>query len=369
MSKFGIKHYLIVSITLIIIGLTTFVTRPIKIGLLFSLDSSAGYEESLAVQYYVKENPRIGFRKVKLLIENPPLDEDEIKNSFYLLNKKNVSAIIGCALSFEGSVVAPLAMKFSIPVLSPTTSTSLLSEKKDNFYQYLLNTYTQGKNAGKYYSSLGGDTVVLLLSEINRNYSESLADAFIEHYTKTAVKIFNNPKKMDFETIIELHPDYVIFILPSNEIIPYINSFKTYLPKTNLATTSWGYQQLLSVFSGPQVEGISVITMTDVKMIEPVLSKSIDFGEKYRLQPSFIFGFGYTTVNDLYKAIQNNGSSRQHIIDFLDSPRYVDSPYGKSFMTEYGDTITEYYYIFEITDDTLSLIKRFPVDEYTNAEE
>lgn len=366
MLKFIKKYRVPLIIILILIIVAIFMSRPIRIGILFSLDSSAGYEENLAVQYYVRENPRIGLRRVKLYIENPPLATEAIKSSFHKLNNKKVSAIVGCALSFEGNIIAPLAEKYSIPVLSPTTSTSDLSYLKDNFYQYLLNTYTQGKIAADYYNTQKGEKIILLLSEQNKKYSESLANAFKKFYHGKSVKIFNDPKKPVYEKIIELKPDYVIFILPSNEIIPYINAFKKHIPKTRLVTTSWGYQQLLSVFSGPQIDGITVITMTDKQMIEPLHSKSIDFGNKYRLQSSFIFGYGYLTIHDLYKAIKNNGVSRSNIIEYMNNPRYVDSPYGNSYMTEYGDSISDSYFIFKIEGDELTLIERFPIKEYKN---
>lgn len=366
MKKINTKHTVLLLIIFVSLLLSIYFLRPIKIGLLFSLDSSAGYEENLAVQYYVRENPRIGLRRVKLIIENPPMKSEAIEESFHKLNKKQVSAIVGCALSFEGNIVAPLAKKYSIPVLSPSTSTSDLSNLEDNFYQYLLNTYTQGKNAANYYNTQSGDKIILLLSKQNRKYSESLADAFKEFYNGESIKIFNDPQKPASQEIIEINPDYVIFILPSNEIIPYIKAFKKYIPETQLVTTSWGYQQLLSVFSGPQIDGITVLTMTDKKMIEPLYSKSFDFGEKHKLQPSFIFGYGYLTINDLYKAISNSGESRSEIIGYMNQPRYVDSPYGKSYMNEYGDSVSEFYFIFKIEGDDLKLIKKFQVKEYKN---
>lgn len=349
---------------IILFGIIIFVTRPIKIGILFSLDSSIGNEEFLASQYYVRENPRIGIRKVKLFIETPQLNKEAIEKSFLNLKSKGVKAIVGCALSHEGVIVAPLAEKYKIPVISPTVSTTLLSDKDDYFFRFIMTTNEQGKSPGYYLNSINSAKTAILISEQNRAYSEKVADAFISTYKGEAIKLFNTEGNNKYKMLLEFNPDFIFFILPSNEVVAYLNFLRSELPDSSLMTSSWGYQQLLSVYSGPQLNGIIVQTMTDRVMTSYFKDKANRFRSIYKLSPSYIFGYTISAMDQLYAAIESNGSSRSGINKYLSIPHYYDSPFGRSYMNKTGDSISQFYYIFEISDDSLILKKKFEIQDY-----
>lgn len=360
------KVFIFFPIIIVILFIFIFLTRPIKIGVLYSLDSSVGNEQNLACQFFANNNKRIGLRKVNLIFENPKMDRSEIIKSFHRLNNKGVVAIIGAALSFEGVIVAPLAEQYNIPFLSPTTSTSALTNKKDNFYQFIMNTNSQGQNAGRYLNQLNIKKTALILSKSNKAFSESLADAYIEGFYGESIKIFNEPDNPAFNGLKEFQPDSIFFIVPSNELITYLAFIRTNLPEAIIVTSSWGYQQLLQAFSGPQLNGIWVVTITDEKMVEPYFSESLKFEEQYKLKPTFIFGFAYSALLELYNGIKSNGANREKIIEYFDTPRHYSTPYDINYMNEYGDTVAKYYFIFEIIEDKLVFKEKYPISEFPN---
>jgi len=352
------------ALLLILIGTYLYLTRPIKIGVLFSLDSSVGNEENLAVQFYNNEFPNIGFRKVKLIVENPPLDKDSITDSFNRLDSQGVSAIIGSALSFEGIVLAKLSAEKKIPVISPSASTSILSGKKDRYYRICITNYEQGRHPAKYLNSINVRKVVMLLSRQNRAFSEPLADAFMENFSGESIKVFNDPQKPDPEKILEYQADCVFFILPSNELVSYLKTLKEKSPNTVLITTTWGYKQLLSVFSGPQIDGMIVTTFSALEMNEPYKTMNLKFGQNYSLKPTFVTGLAYNAMDELYRAVKASGSKRDQIADYLDTPRYFDGSYGLVYMDEYGDSFIKYYYIYEINDNKLNIKTEYLVENF-----
>ena len=362
---FSLSITLIIAISLIVL----FITRPYKVGVILSLDSSIGYEENIAIQFYNDEFPRIGLRKVNLIVENPSLNPEEITNSFHRLKDEKVSVIIGGAISFEGVLISKLAAEHGIPVISPSTSSSLVTGLEDNFYRISATNYIQGKYAAKYLNESGSHKVVLLLSTQNRSYSEPLADAFIKELDGEGIKIFNDPLNPDPSIVIEHDPDYIFFILPANETISYINIFRDQLPETGLMTTTWGYQQLLSVFSGKLLNNMIVTTTNDKEMLEPYKSYSDEISEVYTLQTSFASGLGLTAIIKLYDALKVAGDNPTSIIDYMNRDKYLNGPYGKIFMNRFGDSYPEKYFIFEIQNDKLIIESTYPIEEFQNEEE
>lgn len=344
---------------LIIILLILF--RPIKIGVLFSLDSSIGIEEKLSVQFYRTMYPKIGLRPVELIIENPKLDKKSILDSYKKLEKQDVSLIIGASLSQEGIIVAEISPDYNVPFISPTTSTEEIKDKKDNFYRYMVMNTVQGEVPADYLNRLGVKTSILLLSESNRAYSEPLADAFIKRFNGKAEKIFNDPNNPIPEKIIELNPKSVFFVLPANEIISYLKKLRKELPDTMLLTSTWGFQQLISVFSGEQINGIIVITPSGNEIIEPFNSYSKQFEQEQKLHSTFATMTTLFSMEDIYRAINSVGSNRNSLIEYFDKPRLVKGPYGDNQFNQFGDMLSEFVYLYEIENDELKLLNRVPL--------
>lgn len=353
---------------LVIIALTLYITRPIKIGVLFSLDSSVGNEQNLTAQFYAKKYKRIGLRPVKLIIETPSLGKESITEGFHSLRERGVVAIIGSALSVEGMVTAPLAEEYGIPIISPTVSTSKLSNKKDNFYQLIMNTTSQGINTGRFLNKEGFSRTILILSRQNRAFSESLGDGFSLSFKGETKKVFNDPDNPDFEAIRRFKPDSIFFIVSSGDVVNYLKFLREEFPDIRIVTSSWGYQQLLQVFSGPQIDGINVVSITGNKIDDHFKKESMEFEESFKLKTTYIFGLAYSGMEQLYMAIDKVGTNRKRIIDYLDTPRSFQSSHGKYWINEFGDTVGEFYYFYNIQDNQIKLLEKFPIEEYNGKE-
>lgn len=356
----------VIIMLIVVLGLIFF--RPIKIGVLFSLDSSIGIEEKLSVQFYRRLFPKIGLRPVELIIENPKLDKTSIKESYKKLVKQNVSLIIGASLSQEGVIVAEISSEYSVPFISPTTSTIELKGVKDNFYRYMVMNTVQGEVPADYLNSMDIRNSVLLLSESNRAYSEPLADAFIKRFNGDVKKIFNDPDNPIPEQIVELNPESVFFVLPANEIISYLKTLRNELSNSILVTSTWGFQQLISVFSGDQINGIFVTTPSGDDVLSPYDDYSKKFQQEHKLHSTFATLTTLFAMEDIYTALNSVGSNREKLLEYFDRPRSVLGPYGNNYFDQYGDMVSEFFYLYEIENDELKLLYRVPIinDEYEN---
>lgn len=355
------KTTLLVIIIPVVIITVFILFRPIKIGVLFSLDSSIGMEENLSVQFYKTLYPRVGLRPVELIIENPKLDRTSILESYKRLEKENVSLIIGASLSQEGLIVAEISSQYELPFISPTTSTVDLKGQRDNFFRYVVMNTVQGELPAEYLNSTDVKNAVLLLSESNRAYSEPLADAFINRFNGEVVKIFNNPENPVPDDVIAMNPDAVFFVLSANEIISYLKPLRNELTDTMLLTSTWGFQQLISVFSGDQISGMYVVTPSGNELDQLYLEYGEKFQLEYNLQSTFVTMTTLFAMDDIYKALKSVGSNRKRLLEYFNTPRIMDGPYGVNSMDQFGDMESEFFYLYIIKNDELTLLSRFPI--------
>ena len=123
-------------IVLVVAGIIySYITRPIKIGVILPIQSPLGNEENLFVRYYRDTHPKIGQRPVEFIIENKAVSEKEIKAAFEEMNNKGVSVIIGGVISEEGKWLSEESAKYSLPTFGITASSAQLSNKKDAFFR------------------------------------------------------------------------------------------------------------------------------------------------------------------------------------------------------------------------------------------
>ncbi|MGL1890380.1 MAG: ABC transporter substrate-binding protein [Spirochaetaceae bacterium] len=362
MSK---KLIIVISLILIVVlsGIL-WLRRPIKIGVLFSLETSTGNEENLAVQFYNHKYPKIGLRPVKLIIENPTLEETSIKEAYHKLYEEGVSIIIGAAISATGVVIANDDSIRDVPFFSPSTSSVQLSNKKDNFYRLIASNYIQGQYPAEYLNTTNLKRIVMLLSEQNRAYSEPLADAFIKNFNGEGIKVFNDVDHPDPQKIINLRPDGIFFILSTCEMMQYLQPIYDDLPDIVRMTSTWGHQQLESVFSGDILNNLIVITPSGDKQEDYFEKLTIEFEENYRIKSSFVSTLTLSSMEYIYNVIEQVGDNRDNLLKYLSENRVIDWSFGKVRIDSFGDAHNQYYYLYEIMNNELNLKEKFIIPTF-----
>ena len=342
-----------------------FVTRPIKIGVVISTDTALGNEENLAVRFYKEKNPRIGLRPVHYIIHNPSIKKKDVVKAYRDLENAGVSVIIGGAISQTGIVLAEEAARSGIPTFGLSASTHLLSQKKDNFYRVVTSTEFLGPLLADYLQQQEISRVATITSLENRAYADPLADAFQHTFKGESITIPFESTPETFERLFAWNPETIFSILPTASLIQVIKEVRLRKVDILIISSPWGVKQLLSLFSGPQLNGIRAIYYTGKEIIAPEYQALITaFEQQYDILSSFASVHTFSVLNMIYQAVTEVGTNRDKINTYFEHPRIYELGYGNIFLDAFGDAINQYYYIHEIRDGKFVLAETLKVQQF-----
>ncbi len=340
-----------------------FFTRPVTIGVVLSTETTLGNEENMAVRFYRTKHPRIGWRPVHYLIRNPKLDEMEIIEAYRELERADVAAILGGSISRTGMIIAKEAQRSGIPTFGITSSTHSLSDRKDNFYRVVTSTRFIGSNLATHFKKKRISRVAILTSVENKAYADPLAHMFQNAFEGESIKIPFQSAETAFKTMWDWNPEVVVSILPETGLIRIIKEVKATKPEVRIVSTEWGFDKVVSMFSGPILNGVRSYTRRG-KIARGYQGIVHDFERKYELRATFGTVNSFSCLSLIYRGIEEVGSDRDRLRAWLEQPRLFDMGYGKIFINEFGDSIMQYHNIREIADDRLMLIEKVRVREF-----
>lgn len=352
---------------LLLLGVSWIMFRPIKIGVILSSETTLGYEENLVVKYFQSRYPRIAQRPVKFLIENPEtIDEKLFTEAYERLESQGAAVILSGEISKAGMLVAPLAEKSGITTFGITTSTHLLSGKNDNFFRTVTPTDFLGSQMAQYINSKGVSKVAVITSVENSSYADSLAQSFEKEYDGD---IRRHPF-VDYDGVSELlrqyKPDALYCILKETSLIQVIKAAEEWGEKPEMFSSDWGFMQLVSMFSGPQLDGITAITrQADIPLEYVDLIN--DFEAAYNIKTTFASYYAFSILFMLYDAVEKVGPRAKRINEYFNTPRVYDELQGLFYMDEYGDPQLQYHYFSQIQNNELVLRERFENPNFTRA--
>jgi branched-chain amino acid transport system substrate-binding protein len=337
-------------IWLVVIGLLIIVavsisfwyfTRPILIGAILPINTSLGNEENLFTRYYKVKYPQIGLRPVKFIIENPEATEAEVLKAYQRLNEQGVSAIIGGVLSQDGAWLADAAARTGIPTFGITSSSALLSTKKDAFFRLVSTNATQAKAVGQFYQKLGLKRLALVTSVDNITYVDPFVKVIKENFSAEIVQIpFASAAEVS-QKISTANPDGVFTILAAKDVIQVIKVVRDQRPDLPIGSSSWGSVEILSLYSGPLLDGVLFFSLGLDVQGEDYKAEIADFESKYSMKATNGSHYSASTLHMLYEAIQQVGDSRSAVKTYFETPRAYDTCYGKLSMDEFGDGTTD----------------------------
>lgn len=352
------RKLIIVIISIMIlaaVGVTySYITRPIKIGVIIPIQSPLGNEENLFVRYYRDAHPKIGQRPVELLIENNVETEKEIKTAYEEMKNKGASIIIGGVTSEEGKWLSEQSAMYDLPTFGITASTALLKDKKDAFFRFVPTNDLQAELVAKYYSKLGKKKLVLITDIKNKSYVEPFAKVITEKFNG---KVVNVPFRADEETynkIVSNNPDSVFCILQAKDVIDVINNLKAKHPEIKIGSSSWGSAEILSMYSSPVLDGVLLFSGSSKIIGEKFKTEISNFQSKYDIEATKGTNYAASVIKAIYRGIEAVGDSSEALKKYFETPRDYETAYGKTQLNEYGDSLLNNMIVMVTTEGKVS---------------
>ncbi len=343
MSKNGRKVTIAIGV-LIVAGISIslwFFSRPILVGVVVPITMSLGNEENLFMRYYQDRHPKINLRSVRFIITNPPPIEAEVKSAYQRLDAQGVSVIVGGVLSQDGSWLVDAAATAGIPTFGITSSSALLSGKRDSFFRLVPTNASQAMAVGQYYQKKGLKRLVVVTSVDNTAYVDPYLKVTKENFSGETVQIpFISAAEVS-QKINDARPDGVFTILPAKDVIQVIKVARDLRPGILIGSSSWGSVEILSLYSGPLLDGVQFFTMRMDIQGEGYRADIADFEDKYHMKATNGSHYSASILHIVYEAIRKVGASREAIKAYFQTAREYDTSYGKVAIDDFGDGMTD----------------------------
>jgi branched-chain amino acid transport system substrate-binding protein len=316
-------------------------SRPVKIGVVLPIDTSLGNEENLFMRYYQAKHPKIGLHPVKFVIENPAATEEEVRSAYQRLSGQGVSVIIGGVLSKDGAWLADEAAKTGVPTFGITSSSAILSAKKDAFFRLCPTNASQAKVVGQYFQKEGVKRLALVTSVDNVAYVDPFLEGIKGNFSGEIVQIpFTSGEEVS-QKIKDINPDGIFNILPAKDVIQVIKVVRDQDPGILMGSSSWGSVEILSLYSGPLLDGVLFFSLGLDVFGEEYIAEIADFEVRYSMKATNGSHYTVSILHILYDAIRSVGSSREALKAYFETPRTYDTAYGLMTVDEYGDGATD----------------------------
>ena len=151
-------------------------------GASFGQSSREGTE--LAVEEINNAGGLLGGRKIQLLVEDDQSKPEEASNAVTkLITQDNVVAVLGEVASRRSLAAAPVAQKYQVPMISPSSTNERVTQVGDYIFRVCFIDPFQGEVLAKFaYNDLKARRVAIL-KDIQQDYSVGLTDSITKHFT------------------------------------------------------------------------------------------------------------------------------------------------------------------------------------------
>lgn len=327
---------------------------PIRVGFSGPLEgkySDLGIHGRYGVQLcveHINAAGGIGGRQIDLIVRHDGETEADAVAANAELMRENVVAIIGHMTS-QQSMAATAALKGTdMPLVSPTTSTHLLSGIRDNFFRVMPQSDDWAISTADYaIQQRYARRVFIVYDTDNRSYTETFSNAFAERFRSLGGEIaatvpIVSSRMAEWDTVLHAirttDPDSLFMALSARDTASLAQSLYQAGIRLPLYSSPWAYTSDLVSSAGRHIEGLTASISYDPNNQRP---EYVRFREQYKQrfgwEPNFAAAHGYEAMLALAAALEKTGGKRQGLMDALASLGRQNGIISEFEIDTYGD--------------------------------
>lgn len=267
-----------------------------------------------------------------------------------------VVAIIGHMTSSQSMAALRHANESGIILISPTTSTPLLTGIRDNFTRVMVENTVQSQALATYARTiLDIRTVASIMETDNLSYSmtfeenfvsvlEQLGGAFLSSFAYSASGATNWDAIM--AELQRLHPDAILLTCPAQDFVTLAQKIRSSGITARLLSGAWAYTDKLLLWGGRDIEGSIFVIDFASDNPSPAFVGFIEAYEKrFGSSPNFASAFAYESVLALAAGLEKTGGSSQGLLAAMTPGDEIQGVTGAFRLNEYGDVDREVFIV------------------------
>ena len=301
---------------------------------------------TLAVEN-INSSGGVGGRQVKLMVMDDKQTAEIADKAVNELIDQGVVAIIGPMTSSMAMHLVPIINEKEVVMMSPTVTTTYLSDKDDYFFRVSNTTKSYATIMAQYlYNSLAIKKVAVAYDLRNKAYTESWLEDFRKEFEKlsgsifTAVKFHSGPDTHLYDVVKQaMLPEVEALVISASAMDTAMlnQQVRKMGEDITIAASEWAATETLLELGGAAVEGTIVSQFfnrnsTDQAYVEFRTAYKKRFGN----EPGFASVNAYDAVNVVLEAMkqQKDGKLSKKT---LQSVTQYDGVQGTVKINRYGD--------------------------------
>ncbi|MCG2734464.1 MULTISPECIES: ABC transporter substrate-binding protein [Pseudodesulfovibrio] len=309
----------------------------------------------LAVEHINKAGGVNG-RPLKLVAEDDGNTAEGALAADTALIDAGVVAIIGHMTSSQSMAALPYVNESGIILISPTTSTPLLTGIKDNFTRVMVENPVQSRALATYARTiLDIRTIASIMETDNLSYSmtfeetftsvfEQLGGTFLSSFAYSASGATNWTAIM--AELQRLNPDAILLTCPAQDFVTLAQNIRSSGITARLFSGAWAYTDKLLLWGGRDIEGsIFVIDFASDNPSPAFTSFIKAYETRFGSSPNFASAFAYESVLALANGLKKTDGSSEGLLAAMTSGERIQGVTGSFSLDEYGDVTREVFIV------------------------
>ena len=291
--------------------------------------------------------------KIELVMKDDRGIESEAIKKVEELISENINIIVGPFTSNIGVAIKEFYSKDNIIFLSPTVSTSTLSDIDDNLIRIISNNYFQGEELGRFVvENTNIKNIGIIIEYSNRNYTEEVRAGFIKEYKKTGRKLgyneifvssSNAPLSNIADDLLSSNVDGVLILAGGIDTAQICQHIRVRNKDIQIISGLWAKTDDFIINGGASVENVILAGLN-----EEETEKYIDFKNKYievyKTKPTFSSVFSYDLLQILFLAINSIDKITPEKLKMEIVKKEYQGLHENIYINGYGDSERNYFF-------------------------
>lgn len=290
------------------VGMLTPLSGPIAIYGQTTLNGIKLATEELNKKGGIKGN------KIELIIEDNKGDAAEAVNAVKkMISVNKIKALLGPVISTNSLAVAPIMQENKIPMLTPTGTNSTITQVGDYIARTCFIDEFQGQVMGAFAIKNLKAKNAVILTDVNSDYSEGLAEEFKKVFEANGGKILDTvsyvANDVDFTsqlTKIKMKKPEVIFVPGYYSEVSLIvkQARELRIDSVFLGGDGWDNGKLFEI-AGDSINGSYISTHFSSESEDQQIKSFLkNYKARFGEEPSVLSALGYDAANVMYAAME-----------------------------------------------------------------
>ncbi|UCD65499.1 MAG: ABC transporter substrate-binding protein [Deltaproteobacteria bacterium] len=290
-------------------------------------------------------------KKIKLVVKDDKQESKTAEKAVKDMIDQGVIAVIGHMTSSMSVRTVPIVNDNKVVMMSPTTTTTYLSDKDDYFFRVSNTTKSYAtKMARHLYHTLGFKKVAVVYDLRNKAYTESWLEDFRQEFEKSGGSIvraetFHSGPDVQFFDIITqvMLPDVNALVIAASALdtamlCQQVNKIGR---NTTIAASEWAATEKLLEMGGAAVEGVIVSQFFNRNSTDPdYLKFREEYIKRFGNEPGFASVNSYDAVNIVLEAFKKQKQGKLAKETMQEITKYFGVQ-GPITINKYGDADRE----------------------------